>query len=130
METLTQVPQNGTGTPAQDALPILVTYPETDPTKPAAADEADEMEVAAVLPQKVKRKETPKVFFYTTPPGRVRIVFVSPAGNPTDEVADHEVYTIARGGIYHFNCYFTPAEGAEESTEPVGGTLEVIPHKP
>jgi hypothetical protein len=127
MATITQVPTNGTGALSKDAVPILVTYPD----KPAPATT---MEMATVSPAMVDRDKNKgpdtTVYFHTNSPGKVRIVFLSPAGNETDSVADSEPYTLARGGFYHFNCYFTPFEGAKESTEPIGGTLDVVPHKP
>jgi hypothetical protein len=123
MSTTTQVPTNGTGALPKEAKPIMVTYPDKLTT--AAA-----METATVTPEQVHKDKTPTVCFQTTPPGKVRVVFLSPEGNETDHVADSEPYTLAKGGFYHFNCYFTPVEGAKESTEPIGGMLDVVPHKP
>ena len=124
MATVTQVPKNGAGALLKDAVPIKLKYPPDNPTADA------DMETVTVSPAEVRKDETPTVFFHTDSPGKVRIVFLSPHGNETDHVADSEPYTFKKGGFYHFNCYFTPVEGAKESTEPVGGTLDVVPHKP
>jgi hypothetical protein len=124
MATITQVPKNGTGALLKDATPIKLTYPPDNPK--TAAD----METAKVSPEQVNKNENATVYFHTDSPGKVRVVFLSPEGNETDHVADSEPYTLAKGGFYHFNCYFTPFEGAKESTEPIGGTLDVVPHKP
>jgi hypothetical protein len=124
MSTATQVPANGTGALPKGAKAIKVTYSD-NPTNAAAAT----MELATVSPQQVNKNEFPTVFFHTEPPGKVRVVFLSPEGNETDVVADSEEYKLVKGGFYHFNCYFTSAEGKEDN-EPVGGTLDVIPHKP
>lgn len=115
--------KNATDT-LKNAKPILVKYPDSDQSKTTA------MEVAAVSPKKVNRTKSPKVYFYTTPPGKVRIVFLAPDGKAMEQVGDSVPYTLSVGGFYHFHCYFTAHEGAKESTEPVGGTLDVIPHLP
>jgi hypothetical protein len=125
MATITQVHKNGAraggNDPKPDAKPVLLMYPEKTTTTG--------MIEVTVFPELVNKDKTPTVFFHTNFPGKVRIEFLSPAGNVTDKVADSEPYTLARGGFYHFNCYFTSGEGAEES-EPVGGMLDVVPHKP
>jgi|SRR6516225_7420870 hypothetical protein len=128
MATITQVPKNGTGAPPKNPKAIKVTYAE-NPTAAAAAAMDTAMDTATVFPKEVNKDDFPTVFFHTDPPGKVRIVFLSPEGNETDDVADSEEYSLVKGGFYHFNCYFTSDEGAKEG-EPVGGTLDVIPHKP
>lgn len=62
--------------------------------------------------------------------GRLRVVFLSPEGNETDEVLDHDSCTMIVGGIYHFKCFFTLPGTTTEIASKTGGLLEVYPPRP
>ncbi|HEY6351275.1 MAG TPA: hypothetical protein VI636_17870 [Candidatus Angelobacter sp.] len=62
--------------------------------------------------------------------GKVRIVFLSPEGNPSDIVCDSDSCTMLIGGVYHFLCYFTPLGADSETPARTGGVLEVHPPRP
>jgi plastocyanin len=61
--------------------------------------------------------------------GEVRVVFISPFGDDTIEMADSEPRTLTVGGHYHYQCYFTPY-GGKEIQGKTGGILDVQPHRP
>jgi hypothetical protein len=66
---------------------------------------------------------------FTTPKGKVRVVFVTPFNDNTVEMLDSEERTLTVGGAYPFLCFFTePGEGESEAR--TGGVLDVQPHRP
>lgn len=60
---------------------------------------------------------------------KLKIVFLSPEGNESDTVSDSDSCTMLVGGVYHFQCFFTPP-GAYEFAAMSGGVLEVYPTRP
>lgn len=62
--------------------------------------------------------------------GKLRIVFLSPTGKATDHVLDSELCTLTVGGMYHFKCFFTGADGVERESPTNGGVIEVSPVRP
>ena len=62
--------------------------------------------------------------------GRLRVVFLSPEGNETDQVLDRDSCTMIVGGIYHFKCFFTLPGTTTEIASKTGGVLEVYPPRP
>lgn len=62
--------------------------------------------------------------------GKLRIVFLSPEGNASDCVMDSDSCTMLVGGIYHFQCFFTPLGSENEIAAKTGGVLEVYPPRP
>lgn len=117
MATVRQFPANGT-----DTQEIVLTYVYNPAKEGAAAGEY----TVTVTPSKVHKNTT--VFFTTDKGGKVRIAFLSPEGDETDQISDSQPYTITKGGVYRFNCYFTPNGSTDEISVPSGGVLDVIPH--
>jgi hypothetical protein len=77
-------------------------------------------------PEKVDKDTT---IYFTSPRGRVRVVFISPFDDNTIEVLDSVMRTPTIGGIYHFRCFFTEP-GERESEGRIGGILDVQPNRP
>jgi hypothetical protein len=66
---------------------------------------------------------------FKTNSGKVKVVFLSPFGDEITTLLDSEARTISTGGCYHFNCYFTNADGVEFKSK-TGGVIDVQPHRP
>jgi len=80
----------------------------------------------SVTPNKVHAGDT---ICFTSPQGKVRVVFVTPFNDNTVEMLDSEERTLIVGGAYPFLCFFTePGEGESEAR--TGGILDVQPHRP
>ena len=77
-------------------------------------------------PEKVDKDST---IYFTSPRGKVRVVFVSPFDDNTVEMLDSEMRTPTVGGVYHFRCFFTEP-GERESEGHTGGILDVQPNRP
>ena len=82
--------------------------------------------IVTATPEKVDKDTT---IYFTSPRGKVRVVFVSPFDDNTIEVLDSQVRTATVGGIYHFRCFFTEP-GERESEGRTGGILDVQPNRP
>ncbi|HEY6249253.1 MAG TPA: hypothetical protein VI685_04795 [Candidatus Angelobacter sp.] len=105
---------------------------------PTAANPADVQEIqvdydpasggVTVNPGLVEKGKT--VHFKDPKGGKVRVVFLSPEGNPSDEMLDCDSCTMNIGGIYHFQCFFTPVGATSEIAAKTGGVLEVHPPRP
>jgi len=80
----------------------------------------------SVAPKEVNKDDT---ICFTSPQGRVRVVFVSPFNDNTVEMLDSEERKVTVGGCYHFLCFFTEA-GEGETEARTGGILDVQPHRP
>jgi hypothetical protein len=66
---------------------------------------------------------------FTSPQGKVRVVFISPFNDKIAEMLDSQERTLTVSGAYPFLCFFTePGEG--ESDARTGGVLDVQPHRP
>lgn len=66
---------------------------------------------------------------FTSPQGKVRVVFVTPFNDNTVEMLDSEERKLTVSGAYPFLCFFTePGEGESEAR--TGGILDVQPHRP
>jgi hypothetical protein len=80
----------------------------------------------SVKPDTVNRGDT---ICFTSPKGKVRVVFVSPFNDNTVEMLDSEERKLTASGAYPFLCFFTEAgEGEREAR--TGGILDVQPHRP
>ena len=80
----------------------------------------------SVMPDKVNVNDT---ICFTSPQGKVRVVFVTPFNDNTVEMLDSEERTLTVSGAYPFLCFFTePGEGESEAR--TGGILDVQPHRP
>lgn len=62
--------------------------------------------------------------------GKLRIVFLSPAGEECDQVPDSQVTVMTIEGTYHFKCFFTPVGGTHEFSPKNGGVIIVSPTTP
>ena len=116
MAVTTQVTPNGSvAPPDSEVITIKVSY--------------DEKTLAVtVKPDNVHKGETAR---FINPDGdQLRVVFVSPLGNQSDQVIDTDSYTFDVGGAYHFNCFFTPQGSTKEIKGTTGGVLDVLPHRP
>jgi|SRR6185437_14590132 hypothetical protein len=86
----------------------------------------DSNKIVTATPEKVDKGST---IYFTSPRGKVRVVFVSPFDDNTIEVLDSQIRTATVGGVYHFRCFFTePGEGESEGR--TGGILDVQPNRP
>src|SRR6478752_1412353 len=101
---------NGSSSGSSSAKAITLNYDPTTYT-------------VSVAPNQVTQYDT---IYFTSPQGKVRVVFVSPFNNGTVEMLDSEQRQLTVGGAYPFLCYFTePGEG--ESQARTGGVLDVQP---
>jgi hypothetical protein len=80
----------------------------------------------SVEPDTVKNGDT---ICFTSPQGKVRVVFVSPFNDNTVEMLDSEERKLTVSGTYPFLCFFTEP-GEAESEARTGGILDVQPHRP
>ena len=89
-------------------------------------DDKLETYVVSVEPNSVHTDDT---ICFTSPQGKVRVVFVTPFNDNAVEMLDSEERTLTVGGAYPFLCFFTePGEG--ETQARTGGVLDVQPHRP
>lgn len=80
----------------------------------------------SVEPDTVNVNDT---IYFTSPKGKVRVVFVTPFNGNTVEMLDSEERTLTVGGAYPFLCFFTEP-GEDESEARTGGVIDVLPHRP
>jgi hypothetical protein len=80
----------------------------------------------SVKPDTVDRDDT---ICFTSPKGKVRVVFVSPFNDNTVEMLDSEERRLTVSGAFPFLCFFTEA-GEGETEARTGGILDVQPHRP
>lgn len=116
MSTITQVPTNSAGTEFKNATKIELRY--------------DATYGVTVNPDQVDKNSQMPIYFMNPDGDTVKVAFLSPTGQETEEVFDSQLCTITVGGFYHFNCYFTPRGATIPIKATVGGTLDVLPHKP
>jgi hypothetical protein len=126
MSTTTQVPPKDT-TPANPS----------DVVAPAVVPSAVNKEISvmydgnyAVTVDTENVDKNTTVRFVTPNGGKVRIVFLSPTGQATDTLLDSEWRKLTVGGIYHFECFFTPKGWDREIKGTTGGVLGVVPPRP
>ena|ERR1700743_145781 len=62
--------------------------------------------------------------------GKVRVIFLSPFSDNGPELKDSEPRTLTVGGLFHFRCFFQLDGYSNEVESPMGGILDVQPHKP
>lgn len=102
---------NGSGSGSSGVIEITLSYTGS---------------TVSVDPNTVQNGDT---ICFTTPEGKVRVVFISPFNDATVEMLDSEERKLTVAGAYPFLCFFTePGEG--ESAARTGGILDVQPHRP
>jgi hypothetical protein len=61
---------------------------------------------------------------FSSPQGTIKVVFLSPFGDPTITLTENSVSKLMKGGIYHFQCALNGNPPADE-----GGVIDIVPHK-
>ena len=114
MATTSQIGTKGND-PSEDVVEVWVEY--------------DEINDGVTVNPTQLHKDT--VVRFKNPKGhKVRIEFLSPAGDDCDIVTDAQDYKLTVGGTYHFKCFFTPPGEQGEISPTNGGVIDVMPQRP
>ena len=114
----------------------MATTSHATPKQPGSNDavievsvEYDEINDGVTVNPTQLHKDT--VVRFKNPKGhKVRIEFLSPAGDDCDIVTDAQDYRLTVGGTYHFKCFFTPPGEEGEISPANGGVIDVMPQRP
>lgn len=106
-------------------IPVSATSPDI---QDVWVEYDDVEEVVTVTPGQVDKGTT--VRFKDPKGGKLRIVFLSPSGKETDAVQDSDPCTLIIGGTYHFECFFSYADGRPDINPANGGVIDVVPQRP
>jgi hypothetical protein len=72
----------------------------------------------ALAPDPMPAMKVGETVRYTSPSGKVRIVFPSSSPFPISEVNDSQIVTLATDGEFKCRCFITPPNGKEVGWDP------------